>query len=145
MLRKLRLRRKSCFLITETCITKGKLKINKRNSEPFSAILKGTCVQKWQPEIFSFSELRVPTGFQSSETVRCSTKYVFLKFLQSLQEKTPALESRFNSLQLCEIPAQMFSCKFCKYFKNTFFIEHLRTTASLSFKYKTWFLENNRS
>ena len=27
-------------------------------------------------------------------------------------------------------PAQVFSCEFCEISKNTFFIEHLRTTAS---------------
>ena len=76
MLRKLRLRRKSFSLIKETRITKEKEKINERNPENFSTILRGTCVQKWQPEIFSFAALRAPTGFQSSETVvcRCSTK-----------------------------------------------------------------------
>ena len=76
MLRKLRLKWKNCFLINETCITKEKSKINKRNLEPFSAIVRETCVQKWQPEIFPFSELRAPTCFQSSETVvcRCPTK-----------------------------------------------------------------------
>ena len=26
--------------------------------------------------------------------------------------------------------AQVFSCEFCEIFKNTYFIEHLRTTAS---------------
>ena len=46
MLRKLRLRRKSFSLIKETCITKEKEKINERNPENFSAILRGTCVQK---------------------------------------------------------------------------------------------------
>ena len=27
--------------------------------------------------------------------------------------------------------AQVFSCKFCEIYKNTFFTEHLRTTASV--------------
>ena len=31
-----------------------------------------------------------------------------------------------------ETPALVFSCKFCKIFKNTFFTLHLRTTASVT-------------
>ena len=30
--------------------------------------------------------------------------------------------------------AQVFSCEFCKIFNNTFFTEHLRTTASIYIK-----------
>ena len=30
-----------------------------------------------------------------------------------------------------ETLAQVFSCEFCEIFKNTFFTEHLRTTASI--------------
>ena len=48
------------------------------------------------------------------------------------------LESLFNKvadrqspeLHLIETPARMFSCKICEFFKNTYFEEHLRTTAS---------------
>ena len=32
--------------------------------------------------------------------------------------------------------AQVLSCKFCEIFKNTFFTEHLWTTASITFKYE---------
>ena len=31
-----------------------------------------------------------------------------------------------------ETLAQVFSCEFCKITKDTFFVEHLRTTASIS-------------
>ena len=31
-------------------------------------------------------------------------------------------------------PAQVFSCEICKIFKNTYFDEHLRTTASGNFQ-----------
>ena len=34
-----------------------------------------------------------------------------------------------------KILVQVFSCKFCKIYKNTFFIEHVRTTASISYSY----------
>ena len=56
------------------------------------------------------------------------------------------LESLFLiKLQTCnfiktETLAQAFSCEFCKIFKNTFFTEHLQTTASLEgpVKYLWW-------
>ena len=51
--------------------------------------------------------------------------------------KTPVLESPFNTLQhsrpaysLKETPTQVFSCEYCKIFKNTYFEENLRATAS---------------
>ena len=34
-------------------------------------------------------------------------------------------------------PAYMFSCEFCKSFRNTYFVEHLRTAASV-FHFKKW-------
>ena len=39
--------------------------------------------------------------------------------------------------------AQVFSCEFCEIFKNTFFTEHLRTTASICSKVKLWNDVNN--
>ena len=33
-----------------------------------------------------------------------------------------------------ETPAQVFSCEFCEIFKNTYFLEHLRTAACGRFK-----------
>ena len=36
----------------------------------------------------------------------------------------------FNNFVQKETLAQVFSCQFCKTFKNTFFAEHLRTIAS---------------
>ena len=32
-----------------------------------------------------------------------------------------------------ETPTQVFSCEFCEFFKNTFFTEHLRKTASVAY------------
>ena len=37
-------------------------------------------------------------------------------------------------LYLKETPAQVFSCEYCKIFKNTYFEEHLRTAASIKNK-----------
>ena len=35
-----------------------------------------------------------------------------------------------------ETQAQVFSCEFCEIFKNTFFTEHPRTTASVEMLFK---------
>ena len=37
---------------------------------------------------------------------------------------------KIHRKHLCQTLAQVFSCEFCKIFKNTFFTEHLWTTAS---------------
>ena len=55
-----------------------------------------------------------------------------------LEEKV-FLEISLNSQENGKIPlpealAQVLSCEFCKIFKNTFFTEHLRVTASASSK-----------
>ena len=50
---------------------------------------------------------------------------MFLEISQYSQESTCAMVSF-----LIETLAQVFSCEFCKIFKNSFFTEHLRTTAS---------------
>ena len=73
---------------------------------------------------------------------------MILKFSQNLQENTCA-ESIFDKAadlmeafyenklhQTCnvnekETPAQKFFQKFCEIFKNTYFVEHLRTAASV--------------
>ena len=34
--------------------------------------------------------------------------------------------------RVLETPAHVFSCEYCKIFKNTYFEEHLRTTASVT-------------
>ena len=74
-----------------------------------------------------------------AETVarRSSVKKVFLKISQNAQEKT-CVGVFFTQLQdfnlhffiKKETPAQLFLCEFCKIFKNLFFADHLRTTAS---------------
>ena len=61
-------------------------------------------------------------------------KKVLLKISQNLQENNCARVSFLIKLQALgflkkETLAQAFSYEFCKIFKNTFFIEHLRTTA----------------
>ena len=59
--------------------------------------------------------------------------------MRKLHSKTPVLESPFNKvvglpLYLKETPTQVFSYEIYVFFKNTYFEEHLRTTASLTKK-----------
>ena len=51
-------------------------------------------------------------------------KKLFLKISESSQENT------FVEVCFLETPTQVFSCKDCKIFKNTYFEKHLRTVAS---------------
>ena len=74
--------------------------------------------------------------YRSSHRI-CSLKNLVLKLLQISQKNTCVRVSFLIKLQalVCnfikkETMPQVFFCEFCKIFKNTFFIEHLRTTAS---------------
>ena len=62
-------------------------------------------------------------------------------FNSNIYRKAPVLESlcRFSGLQFYEkeTPTLMLSCEYCETFKNTYFEEHLRTTAS-------YFMKKNR-
>ena len=69
---------------------------------------------------------------------RCSIKSLFLKISQDSQENTSVgvtflIKFQPSNLQiyLKRDSDQRVSCDFCEVFKNTFFAEHLRTTASL--------------
>ena len=61
------------------------------------------------------------------KTHRCSKKF------RNVHRKTPVLETLFikvTGLTACilikkETPTQVFSCEYCKIFKNSFFVEHL--------------------
>ena len=57
----------------------------------------------------------------------CSIKKVFLKVSQNQQVNRPQARNFIKK----ETLTQMFSCEFCQIFKNTFFIEHLRTASSV--------------
>ena len=56
---------------------------------------------------------------------------MFLKILQ-IHRKTTVLESLLEACNFIkkETLAQVLSSQFCEIFQNTFFTEHLRTTAS---------------
>ena len=58
-------------------------------------------------------------------------KKMFLENSQNSQEKTCARVSVLIKLTL----AQVFSCEFYKFSKNTFFTEHLWTTASIFYAF----------
>ena len=65
---------------------------------------------------------------------------MFLKVFWNLQEKHLCQSLFFNKV------AHFFSCKFCKVFKKTFFIEHLRAIASQLIQkaaFKHWIFEVN--
>ena len=55
-------------------------------------------------------------------------KKVFLKILQNLQENTQTQACNFIKKETMVL---VFSYEFCEIFKNTFFTEHLRATASM--------------
>ena len=66
----------------------------------------------------------------------CSVKKAFFEISQNSQENTRARVSFLIKLQASglqfikkEALPQVFSCELCEIFKNTFFTEHLRTTA----------------
>ena len=81
---------------------------------------------------------RISSFYRSSHR-KCSAKKVFLKILKYSQE-IPVLESLCEPSRLQfyqkETPTLMFSCEYCKTFKNTYSEEHLRTTA--------YFMKKNR-
>ena len=71
---------------------------------------------------------------------RCSVKKVFLEISENSQENTCAgvfskqsWRPQTSNFIKKETLAQVFSCEFCKIFKNTFFTDHLWETASFSF------------
>ena len=63
-------------------------------------------------------------------TQRCSVNKVFLEISQNSQENT------CNFIKI-EFLAQVLSFEFCEISKNTFFTEHLWTTASNDWRLKT--------
>ena len=65
---------------------------------------------------------------------RCSVKKVFLEISQNLEENTFARGSFLIKLEACnfikkETLTQVFSCEFCKTFKNTNFFHGTPTLA----------------
>ena len=86
------------------------------------------------------------SAFYRSSHRRCSTKKVFFC---NIHRKTPVLESLCGSSSLQfyqkQSPMLMFSCEYYEIFKDTYFEEHLRTTASYFMKKNghSWRLNNS--
>ena len=80
-------------------------------------------------EISETSKIFVRKYLQETETVsrRCSVKKVVWEVLQNSLENIRARVSFIKKEKL----ALIFSCEFRETFKNTFFTEHLRGTASI--------------
>ena len=103
----------------------------------FSPIAKLWPRKKVIFKVFVFWKYSKTLTFKSSHQ-RCSMKKVFLEISQNSQENTCARASFLIKLQAYnfikkETLTQVFSCEFCKIFKNTYFTEHLWTTASKVF------------
>ena len=89
--------------------------------------------------------------FLWSSHLRSSVRKSILKISQNSQENTCIgvsflINLHASGLQLYqkkETPTQVFSCEFSKIFKNTFFSEHLRKTASEFHKWKESFWKRN--
>ena len=83
------------------------------------------CFIETLANLFENTQKQPPNVFYEE---RCSQKF------HKIHRKTPVPQSLFKP-QACkfikkETLAQVFSCDFCEVFKNTFFTEHLWTTAS---------------
>ena len=76
-------------------------------------------------------------SFNSELRFRGSRPEMFLKISQNPQGKTCVRVSFLRDSGV------MFSCEFCEIFKNTYFLEHLRTAASEDCSYG-YFLLNIR-
>ena len=83
----------------------------------------------------------IPIQIYRNSHQRCSVKKVVLRNLTKFTGKHLCQSLSFNCRPQAnfikkETLAQVFSCEFCKISKNTFFTDHLRTTASVRFKKK---------
>ena len=110
----------------------------------FNAKISGNCLSRINFLYFvSFTYLVIMIFIvvfkmkcQKAATEGVLLKKVFLEISQNSHENTCARDSFLIKLQALsnfikkEPLAQVFSCKFCEISKNTFFIEHLLTTAS---------------
>ena len=90
------------------------------------------------------------TAIRSSHR-RCSIKNGVLKNFAKLTGKHLCQSLVFNKVadSACnfikkETLVQVFSCEFCKIFKNTFYTEHLWTTASALLKLLTDYLAKRK-
>ena len=109
----------------------------KKSGYSFISITMQCFTQKSFLPYFLASEATHQSLVRSSHR-RCFVRKVFLEILENSQENTCARVSFLIKLQASacnfikkETLAQLFCCEFCKIYKDTFFTEHLRTTASV--------------
>ena len=82
--------------------------------------------------LHNFSIVIVCNTLITNSHRKYSIKTVFLKMLQNSQESTSAGVSFLNQVTGLKLTL-VFSYEFYEFFKNIFFTEHLRTTASILF------------
>ena len=92
-------------------------------------------VNLWEKNVNKFL-CRISSSYRSSHR-RCSAKKVFLKLLHYSRESTCVRVSLQGFRSAILLKRLMFSCEYYETFKNTYFEEHLGTTAS-------YFMEKNR-
>ena len=109
----------------------------KKSGYSFISITMQCFTQKSFLPYFLASEATHQSLVRSSHR-RCFVRKVFLEILENSQENTCARVSFLIKLQASacnfikkETLAQLFCCESCKIYKDTFFTEHLRTTASV--------------
>ena len=123
-------------------LSSGRYSMQERNS--FFIIL-----YEFNPKIQSFSESLFPRralGVRFEVRIEAATggvlqEKLLREILQSSQENSYARFSFLIKVQACifikkETLAQVFSCELCENSKNTFYTEHLRTTASVRSIYR---------
>ena len=90
-------------------------------------------------EVDDVSTMTIEAWIESSHQT-CSIKKGVLKNFTKFTGKHLCQNFLFNKVaglrQLWCFPVQVFSCEFCEFFKDTFFTEHLWTTASRSSDYQ---------
>ena len=76
-------------------------------------------------QMFHIPINKIPKDLTAEAVIRrCSVKKVHLKIFQNSQEIDFKMNLKIDSSTV------IFSCEFCEFFKNTFFIELSRTTTS---------------
>ena len=83
------------------------------------------------PENLDIKCLRLSKTDFSKETKKKFLEKILYKFRSSRMEVFCKKGKKLKKIhrKTAQVPAQMFSCEFCEIYKNTYFVEHLRTAA----------------
>ena len=120
----------SVFHVCTNCMKNGKFRINQM-------IL---CSLSYTSQICELFTQNAPSDmvdrvlnnpFARSSHRTCSMKKGVLENFTKFARKHLCQSLFFNKVAGLRPEAQVFSCEFCKIFKNTFFTEHIWTTASV--------------